>query len=82
MWIKFNAHLDALFDAVRSLRFDVFELNLRMFWALEEEEKEVCQAPSLAGIMSRAEAIVFDVSPFLFSSRRSFWEEQIDFASR
>ncbi|KAL7411737.1 hypothetical protein BDY24DRAFT_416661 [Mrakia frigida] len=27
VWIKFNAHLDALMEAVRNLRFDVFELS-------------------------------------------------------
>lgn len=62
VWIKFNIHLDSLLDAIKAFRLDQFETRLRTFWQLPEDEKEVCHAPSMAGIMSRAETIVFDVS--------------------
>lgn len=62
VWIKFNIHLDSMLDSVRALRFDQFEQQLRSFWHLPDDEREVCHAPSMAGIMSRAETIVFDVS--------------------
>lgn len=61
VWAKFTVHMEALLDSVKALKLDQFEMRLRSFWAgFSPEEKDVCHSPSLAGIVARAETIVFD----------------------
>ena len=63
VWRWFEDHLDSLLESVRSFRFDQFEMNLRSFWAnLTGDHREVVHAPAVAGLMARADAIVYDVS--------------------
>lgn len=67
VWRWFEEHLNALLDNVRSFRFDQFELNLRSFWSnLSGDHREVVHAPAVAGLMARADALVYNVS-FVFS---------------
>ena len=62
VWRWFEDHLDALLESVRSFRFDQFEIHLRTFWAsLSGDHREVVHAPAVAGLMARADAIVYDV---------------------
>lgn len=61
-WNWFQDHLDALMDSIRAFRFDQFEMNLRSFWSnLAGQHREVVHAPAIAGLMAKADAIVFDV---------------------
>ncbi|EGO01895.1 hypothetical protein SERLA73DRAFT_85891 [Serpula lacrymans var. lacrymans S7.3] len=61
VWGWFQDHLDALLDSVRSFRFDQFEMNLRNFWSnLNGTHREVVHAPAIAGLMAKADAIVYD----------------------
>ncbi|EPS95356.1 hypothetical protein FOMPIDRAFT_1038544 [Fomitopsis schrenkii] len=61
VWRWFQDHLDALLDSVRSYRFDQFELHLRTFWSnLSGSHREIVHAPAVAGLMARADAIVYD----------------------
>ncbi|KAF8592343.1 hypothetical protein K439DRAFT_1503084 [Ramaria rubella] len=61
VWRWFEDHLDSLLESVRSFRFDQFEMNLRTFWAnLSGDHREVVHAPAVAGLMARADAIVYD----------------------
>ncbi|KAI0750847.1 hypothetical protein C8Q80DRAFT_1154280 [Daedaleopsis nitida] len=61
VWTWFQDHLDALLESVRSYRFDQFELHLRSFWSsLTGAHREVVHAPAVAGLMAKADAIVYD----------------------
>lgn len=61
VWGWFQDHLDLLLDNVRSFRFDQFEINLRTFWSgLGGNHREVVHAPAIAGLMAKADAIVYD----------------------
>ncbi|GBE79452.1 hypothetical protein SCP_0206520 [Sparassis crispa] len=61
VWRWFEDHLDALLESIRSFRFDQFELNLRTFWSnLNGSHREVVHAPAVAGLMAKADAIVYD----------------------
>jgi regulatory factor X len=61
VWRWFEDHLDALLESVRSFRFDQFEIHLRTFWAsLSGDHREVVHAPAVAGLMAKADAIVYD----------------------
>jgi regulatory factor X len=63
VWGWFLDHLDALLDSVRGFRFDQFEMHLRTFWSsLAGSHREVVHAPAIAGLMAKADAIVYDVS--------------------
>lgn len=63
VWGWFLDHLDALLDSVRTYRFDQFEMHLRSFWAgLSGPHREVVHAPAVAGLMAKADAILYDVS--------------------
>lgn len=62
VWGWFQDHLDALLESVRSFRFDQFEMHLRTFWtSLGGHHREVVHAPAIAGLMAKADAIVYDV---------------------
>ncbi|KZS97588.1 hypothetical protein SISNIDRAFT_521649 [Sistotremastrum niveocremeum HHB9708] len=61
VWGWFEEHLNALLESVRTFRFDQYEIHLRTFWAsLTGEHREVVHAPAMAGLMARADAIVYD----------------------
>ncbi|KIY71420.1 hypothetical protein CYLTODRAFT_450762 [Cylindrobasidium torrendii FP15055 ss-10] len=61
VWGWFQDHLDALLDSFRTFRFDQFELHLRSFWSnLAGQHREVVHAPAIAGLMAKADAIVYD----------------------
>lgn len=63
VWRWFEDHLNALLESVRSFRFDQFELNLRTFWSsLSGDHREVVHAPAVAGLMAKADAMVYNVS--------------------
>jgi len=63
VWRWFEDHLDALMESARTFRFDQFELHLRTFWAsLNGDHREVVHAPAVAGLMAKADAILYDVS--------------------
>jgi regulatory factor X len=63
VWCWFENHLDLLLEAARNLKFDLFEIHLRNFWqGLNGDHREVVHAPAMAGLMSRADAMVYDVS--------------------
>jgi hypothetical protein len=65
VWRWFEDHLDALLEATRAFRFDQFELHLRTFWAgLSGDHREVVHAPAVAGLMAKADALLYDVSIF------------------
>ena len=65
VWRWFEDHLDALMESARTFRFDQFELHLRTFWAsLNGDHREVVHAPAVAGLMAKADAILYDVSVF------------------
>lgn len=67
VWRWFEDHLDSLLESVRLFRFDQFEMHLRAFWAnLTGDHREVVHAPAVAGLMARADAIVYDVSIVIF----------------
>ena len=82
VWGWFQDHLDALLESVRSFRFDQFELHLRTFWSnLSGNHREVVHAPAIAGLMAKADAIVYDVSScsstfitHLIRVRRKSWK--------
>jgi regulatory factor X len=62
VWGWFQDHLDALLESVRNFRFDQFEMHLRTFWTgLSGNHREVVHAPAIAGLMAKADAIVYDV---------------------
>ncbi|KAF9568893.1 hypothetical protein CPC08DRAFT_702011 [Agrocybe pediades] len=61
VWGWFQDHLDALLESIRSFRFDQFEMHLRTFWTtLDAFHREIVHAPAIAGVMARADAIVYD----------------------
>ncbi|EJD53783.1 hypothetical protein AURDEDRAFT_110534 [Auricularia subglabra TFB-10046 SS5] len=61
VWGWFEAHLDQLLDSIRSFRFDQFEMHLRTFWQnLTGEYREVVHAPAIAGLMAKADALLYD----------------------
>ncbi|GLB33818.1 putative RFX DNA-binding domain containing protein [Lyophyllum shimeji] len=61
VWGWFQDHLDALLESVRSFRFDQFEMHLRSFWTtLGGQHREIVHAPAIAGLMAKADAIVYD----------------------
>ncbi|KAG6814186.1 hypothetical protein H0H92_000863 [Tricholoma furcatifolium] len=61
VWGWFQEHLDALLESVRSFRFDQFEMHLRTFWStLGGQHREIVHAPAIAGLMAKADAIVYD----------------------
>lgn len=65
VWNWFQDHLDALLDSMRTFRFDQFEMHLRTFWSnLTGNHREVVHAPAIAGLMAKADAIVYDVRFF------------------
>jgi regulatory factor X len=62
LWSWFAEHLDGLLESVRAFRFDQFEISVRTFWAsLGPTHREVAHAPAVAGLMAKADAIVYDV---------------------
>jgi len=62
VWDWFQDHLDALLESIRTFRFDQFEIHLRTFWSnLIGHHREVVHAPAIAGLMAKADAIVYDV---------------------
>jgi regulatory factor X len=64
VWRWFEEHLDQLIESVRAFRFDTYEMQVRSFWSgLNGEHKEIVHAPAVAGLMARADALVYDVSP-------------------
>jgi regulatory factor X len=70
VWRWFEDHLDALLDATRAFRFDQFELHLRTFWAsLTGDHREVVHAPAVAGLMAKADALLYDVRDLRSSFR-------------
>jgi len=61
VWGWFVDHLDALLDSIRSFRTDQFEMHLRQFWSsLSGNHREVVHAPAVAGLMAKADAILYD----------------------
>lgn len=61
VWNWFQDHLDALLESMRTFRFDQFEMHLRTFWSsLTGNHREVVHAPAIAGLMAKADAIVYD----------------------
>ncbi|KAF8621673.1 hypothetical protein AX15_007686 [Amanita polypyramis BW_CC] len=61
VWNWFQDHLDVLMDSIRAFRFDQFEMNLRSFWSnLTGQYREVVHAPAIAGLMAKADVIVYD----------------------
>lgn len=74
VWRWFEDHLDALMESARTFRFDQFELHLRTFWAsLNGDHREVVHAPAVAGLMAKADAILYDVSVFSSLMHRPFF---------
>lgn len=62
VWTWFSDHLDALLESMRGFRFDQFEMHVRTFWSsLNGAHREVVHAPAVAGLMAKADAIVYDV---------------------
>ena len=63
VWGWFVDHLDALLESIRGWRCDQFEMHLRQFWSsLSGNHREVVHAPAVAGLMAKADAILYDVS--------------------
>ncbi|EIN10625.1 hypothetical protein PUNSTDRAFT_112444 [Punctularia strigosozonata HHB-11173 SS5] len=61
VWGWFQDHLDALLESIRLFRFDQFEMHVRTFWpSLQGVHRELVHAPAVAGLMNRADAIVYD----------------------
>ncbi|KAH9482670.1 DNA-binding protein RFX2 [Psilocybe cubensis] len=61
VWGWFQDHLDTLLESVRTFRIDQFEIQLRTFWPnLNGVHREIVQVPAIAGLMARADAIVYD----------------------
>lgn len=62
VWNWFQDHLDALLESIRTFRVDQFEMHLRTFWtSLNGVHREIVHAPAIAGIMAKADAMVYDV---------------------
>jgi regulatory factor X len=61
VWSWFQDHLDALLESIRTFRIDQFEMHLRTFWtSLNGVHREIVHAPAIAGIMAKADAMVYD----------------------
>ncbi|KAG1754047.1 uncharacterized protein EDB91DRAFT_1043481 [Suillus paluster] len=61
VWGWFQDHLDAVLESARAFRFDQFEMHLRSFWSsLSGNHREVVHAPAIAGLMAKADAILYD----------------------
>lgn len=61
IWGWFQDHLDGLLESIRTFRFDQFEMSVRNFWTtLQGNHRELVHAPAIAGLMARADAIVYD----------------------
>lgn len=61
VWGWFQDHLDAILESARAFRFDQFEMHLRSFWSsLSGNHREVVHAPAIAGLMAKADAILYD----------------------
>ncbi|RXW25306.1 hypothetical protein EST38_g617 [Candolleomyces aberdarensis] len=61
VWGWFQEHLDLLLENVKSYRIDQFEMNVRTFWNnLSGQHREIVHAPAIAGLMAKADAIVYD----------------------
>lgn len=72
VWNWFQDHLDALLESIRTFRIDQFEMHLRTFWtSLNGVHREIVHAPAIAGIMAKADAIVYDVRLV----RSGLWEQ-------
>jgi regulatory factor X len=73
VWGWFLDHLDSLLESVRLFRFDQFEMHLRTFWSsLGGNHREVVHAPAIAGLMAKADAIVYDVRVPLYQLLLSY----------
>ncbi|KAF9221975.1 hypothetical protein BS17DRAFT_784230 [Gyrodon lividus] len=60
-WAWFQDHLDAVLESVRTFRFDQFEIHMRGFWStLTGTHREIVHAPAIAGLMAKADAIIYD----------------------
>ena len=72
VWRWFEDHLDALLEATRAFRFDQFEMQLRTFWTnLTGDHRDVVHAPAVAGLMAKADALLYDVRLLMqFQCRR------------
>ncbi|KIL70050.1 hypothetical protein M378DRAFT_67300 [Amanita muscaria Koide BX008] len=65
-WNWFQDHLDTLMDSIRAFRFDQFEMHLRSFWSnLGGQHREVVHAPAIAGLMAKADVVVYDAREIL-----------------
>ncbi|KAH7914347.1 hypothetical protein BJ138DRAFT_417729 [Hygrophoropsis aurantiaca] len=61
VWSWFQDHLDSVLESARAFRFDQFEMHLRGFWSnLTGDHREVVHAPAIAGLMAKADAILYD----------------------
>jgi len=61
VWGWFQDHLDGLLGSIRTFRFDQFEMSVRNFWtSLPSTHRDVVHAPAIAGLMAKADAIVYD----------------------
>lgn len=77
VWGWFQDHLDAVLESARAFRFDQFEMHLRGFWStLTGTHREVVHAPAIAGLMAKADAIVYDVSVYHTASTLFLNREQ------
>jgi regulatory factor X len=77
VWVWFQDHLDAVLESARAFRFDQFEMHLRGFWtSLSGNHREVVHAPAIAGLMAKADAILYDVRNMLHR-----WASLIDFCT-
>lgn len=62
VWNWFEDHLDTLLECVRTWRLEQFEVQVTTFWSsLSGDYREVVHAPAVAGLMVKADAIVYDV---------------------
>lgn len=69
VWNWFQDHLDALLESLKTYRVDQFEMHLRTFWtSLNGVHREIVHAPAIAGIMAKADAMVYDVCFLCFPS--------------
>ncbi|KIJ20028.1 hypothetical protein PAXINDRAFT_160678 [Paxillus involutus ATCC 200175] len=60
-WGWFLEHLDAVLESARAFRFDQFEIHMRGFWStLTGTHREIVHAPAIAGLMAKADAIIYD----------------------
>ncbi|CAA7259785.1 unnamed protein product [Cyclocybe aegerita] len=73
VWGWFQDHLDALLESVRSFRVDQFEMHLRTFWTnLSGVHREIVHAPAIAGLMAKADAIVYDMEKILLVALENY----------